>query len=112
MNAIANGPAFDAAAPALTVGQEFALYQKDRPAWLAIVAPRMAKLLRERERAFIAEMWGSLARDYQRAVWLVADEVTREAIRLARLPAVRLVPDCPMPEHESDLFGLNGGMPA
>jgi len=100
-------------AAAVTPSQEFALYHADRPAWLKLVAPRMA----DRLRAMVAEQlpaaWGELARDYQRAVWPLLGDVTQEAIKLGRLSKIRTVQDCPMPERERDLFsGLAGGLPA
>lgn len=100
-------------APDITGSRELDLYHNDRPAWLKHVAPRMAARLRDMPQAKLAEEWPQLPRDYQRAVWAVLDDTTREAIRLARLPEIHTVPDCPMPEREFDLFGAApGGMPA
>lgn len=100
-------------APDITGSQELDLYRNDRPAWLKLVAPRMAARLRDMPRAKLADEWPQLPRDYQRAVWAVLEATTREAIRLARLPEIHTVPDCPMPERELDLFGaVPGGVPA
>lgn len=91
--------------------QELDLYWNDRPAWLTLVTPRMAEHLRNAPADELADRWGVLARDYQRAVWAVLDDVTREAVRMARLPTPRTVPNCPMPE--SDLFtSADAGVPA
>lgn len=101
-------------APAVvTPSQEFSLYHADRPAWLTLVAPRMAARLRDMSPNKLADEWSQLPRDYQCAVWAVLDNITREAIRLARLPEIRTVSNCPMPEPELDLFGqVAGGVPA
>ena len=100
-------------APDITGSRELGLYHNDRPAWLKLVAPRMTMRLRDMPQATLADEWPQLPRDYQRAVWAVLDSTTREAIRLARLPEIHTVPDCPMPERELDLFGsIAGGVPA
>jgi len=101
------------AAAAVTPSQEFALYHADRTAWLKLVAPRMADRLRAMAAEQLPAAWGELARDYQRAVWPLLDGVTQEAIKLGRVPEIRAVKDCPMPERETDLFsGLAGGLAA
>lgn len=96
-----------------TPSQEFALYHADRPAWLKLIALRMAAKLRDMSLEKLADEWPQLPRDYQHAVWAVLDDTTREAVRLARLPEIHSVPDCPMPERELDLFGqVAGGVAA
>lgn len=97
----------------VTGSQELDLYCNDRQAWLQLVAPRMAKRLQATPAAELPDVWGCLARDYQREVWKSLDSVTQEAIRLSRLPTVKTITDCPMPERELDLFdAAAGGVPA
>lgn len=91
--------------------RELDLYWNDRPAWLKLVAPRMAARLRAVPDDQISDIYGCLPRDYQVAVWAVLDDLTREAIKLARIPSIRTVRNCPMPER--DLFTqIAGGVPA
>lgn len=87
----------------ITGSGELDLYWNDRPAWLKLVAPRMAAKLRGMSGRELADEWSCLGRDYQRAVWAVLDEATREAIRRARPAAAT--------EREPDLFAA-GGVPA
>lgn len=95
----------------VTGSHELDLYCSNRTAWLQLVAPRMAERLRATPLEELPDVWGCLARDYQREVWAVLDDTTREAIRIARLPKIRTVLDCPMPER--DLFdAVEQGVPA
>lgn len=71
----------------LSASEERALFETDRPAWLRYVAPRMAERLQSMvdvPDATLADTWGFLSRDYQRAVWPLLDEATRTRIRRAR----------------------------
>lgn len=68
----------------LSASAERALYDSDRPAWIAYVAPRMAAGLAGLADEVIGPTWAALARDYQRAVWAHLDDTTRERIRAAR----------------------------
>lgn len=72
---------------ALTASAERALYDSDRPAWLREVAPRMAERLANVRDEVLGGAWSDLPRDYQRAVWLVLDEPTKDRIRAARADA-------------------------
>lgn len=74
----------------LTASAERALFETNRPAWLAYVAPRMATRLRamtDVPDVTLSDAWGFLQRDYQRAVWVLLDEPTRTRIRNARRAA-------------------------
>lgn len=98
----------------LSPSAERALFDADRPGWLAYVAPRMAKRLQEMTDvpdATLADTWGFLSRDYQRAVWPLLDDATRDRIRAARKallasdgapllpPTHPPIPNCPQPDQ-------------
>jgi len=98
----------------LSSSAERHLHDTDRPAWLAYVAPRMAVRLSEMADvpdATLADTWGFLSRDYQRAVWPLLDDAMRDRIRAARkallasdghtmLPPTHLpIPNCPQPDQ-------------
>jgi len=68
----------------LTASAERHLYETDRPAWLAYVAPRKAEQLRNTRDEALGGAWSDLPRDYQRAVWLLLDAETQGRIRAVR----------------------------
>lgn len=71
----------------LSLDQQLALYDTDRAAWLAYMAPRMAALLTAGSDQDAAIRWPLMGREYQRAVWARLDRQTRKRIRAIREPA-------------------------
>lgn len=63
---------------------EITLYQTNRPAWLQLVAPRMARKLEAMNDHELANEWATLARDYQLSVWGAMDAATQTRVRKAR----------------------------
>jgi hypothetical protein len=66
---------------------EYALYQQDREAWIAHVAPRMAERIAAMPDAEVADTWPRLSREYQLAVWELLDTDQRRRVRAARRAA-------------------------
>jgi len=67
--------------------EEIELHLKDRAAWVAYVAPGMARSLMLLDDDGINRTWPRMGRDYQAAVWecLTADE--RKRVESARRKA-------------------------
>lgn len=90
---------------ALTPDQERDLYESDRVAWLAYVAPGTATKIASEPDSSIGHAWATLPRDYQRAVWPHLHTTTRERIRRARAagdvpaPTHLPIPNCPQPDQ-------------
>jgi len=68
---------------------ETELYCTDRPAWIALVAPRMVARIADpsSDDAMLAYAWTGMARDYQTAVWALLDEASKERIKRIRREA-------------------------
>lgn len=67
---------------------ELTLYQTDRQAWLARVAPTMPAVIDASTDDELARAWPMMGRDYQQAVWAHLDEAQRERVRRVRERAV------------------------
>jgi hypothetical protein len=65
---------------------DLALYETDRPAWLATVAPKQAARIADDtyDDASLAYAWASMQRDYQTAVWALLPEAQKQRIRMLR----------------------------
>ena len=63
---------------------ELSLHETDRVAWLAYVAPNMARKLAVEPDATLGATWARIPRDYQTAVWPLLDEPQRQRIRKLR----------------------------
>ena len=60
---------------------ELALYGTDRNAWLAYVAPNMARQIASDSDEKVNRVWPSIPDDYKRAVWKLLPEEQRQRIR-------------------------------
>jgi len=63
---------------------ERSLYETDRDAWLAYVAPRMARRIAAASDEQIKRDWTRTPRDYQTVVWQHLDDTQRARIRKLR----------------------------
>jgi hypothetical protein len=63
---------------------EMALYAIDRTAWLAHVAPNMARRIESDPDAKVTGDWSRMPNDYRAAVWKHLDESQRSRIRALR----------------------------
>ena len=63
---------------------ELALYQTNRPAWLAIAAPRVAARIETDTDDAINAYWPLMSDDFKAAVWALLPEAQRERIRKVR----------------------------
>jgi hypothetical protein len=66
---------------------ERALYETDRTAWLAHIAPRAALRIAAASDEQVQRDWQRTPRDYQTAVWQHLDETQRARIRKLRSAA-------------------------
>jgi len=64
--------------------EELALFNTNRPAWLAHVAPPLAERMPEMSDAQLNDTWERMPDDYRRAVWPHLDEGQRARIRTLR----------------------------
>lgn len=72
-------------APApLAPRDEFHLYLTDHTAWTRYIAPRYLDLLRERGGDWLVDVWPTMSRSLQRAVWDRLPEDVRSTLRTAR----------------------------
>lgn len=63
---------------------ELTLYHTDRPAWLALVGPRMPAVIDANTDAELARTWKGMQRDFQLATWAHLSEAQRERVRRVR----------------------------
>ena len=68
---------------------ELELYKNDRPAWLELIAPKMAARIAgdTYDDVVLQAVWSGMPRDYQTAVWAHLDESARARIRALRATA-------------------------
>ena len=60
---------------------ELTLYHTDRPAWLALVAPRMPAVIDANTDEELANSWRLMSRDFQRATWDQLNNEQRTRLR-------------------------------
>lgn len=60
---------------------ELMLYHTDRPAWLALVAPKMPAVIDANTDAELAQSWRVMGRDFQRATWDQLNDEQRARLR-------------------------------
>lgn len=60
------------------------LYQADRPAWLAAVAPYMRDVVDTNTDAELAVAWALMRRDFQAATWARLSDEQRSRVKRVR----------------------------
>lgn len=60
---------------------ELWLYHNDRPAWLALVAPKMPAVVEANTDDELAQSWRLMSRDFQRATWDQLNDEQRTRLR-------------------------------
>ena len=68
----------------MTPNDERNLHDTNRYSWIAYVAPSMAASLKKMDACGIGRTWPMMPRDYQKAVWCLLDEATRERVKSVR----------------------------
>lgn len=66
---------------------ELALHNTDRGAWLAYVAPNMARKIATDTDEQVQRDWPRIPQDYKAAVWSLLPEAQRERVRALRKAA-------------------------
>ena len=60
-----------------------ALYESDRPAWIAAAAPRAARAIATYGDDTARTFWPLIGQDYKAAIWRLLDRPARMALRKA-----------------------------
>lgn len=68
----------------MNVNDERGLYDTDHSAWVAYVAPGMARSLMLQDDDGINRVWSTMGRSYQTAVWALLSAADQERVTRAR----------------------------
>jgi hypothetical protein len=63
---------------------ELALFQNDRPAWVALAAPRIAARIVTMDNAQIDYCWQTMLHDLRKKVWTLLDDPQKARVRAVR----------------------------
>ena len=67
----------------LPATDEWGLYEHNRPAWVAMAAPRIAALIPGNNRAELRQLWRVSKQDTKAAIWELLDATQRARIEAA-----------------------------